>query len=156
MSKPMVNNFINISNEYIDPNSSVKKYPTVDDNKRNNVNSFMERSLQTFGFINDNNSKQSWFQEDITHVDNNIGLTTRNSRKLENTDNNLHLQRSMLQPDFRHGNRFYEFKPVDTRRENFRGIGNENIRKFQNQTGELYQDMTLSKAYDTLYRVNRN
>ena len=70
-------------------------------------------------------------------------------------DCDLHLKRSMLQPDLRQGNRFYEIKPENTRRENHRGIGNENARKFQNQTEEMYKDMNWSKSYDIAAGINR-
>ena len=173
------------SNEYLNPNNTHNVYPTVineninskenncreqnNRTKMGNVNSFMERSLQTVNFIDNNNSKNIWsnpisnnsFQNfhinDGNTIDNDeatyLGISTRNTRKMD--DGDLHLKRSMLQPDFRQGNRFYEIKPANTRRENYRGIGNENARKFQTQTEEMFKDMNWSKSYDIAAGINR-
>ena len=80
-------------------------------------------------------------------------MNTRKTKKTNECD--LHLKRSMLQPDFRHGNRFYEIKPTNTRRENYKGIGNDNARKFQDQTEEMYKSMNWSKAYDNVAGIGR-
>ena len=176
------------SNEYLNPNNIQKVYPNVTNEWKNekinssenncreknnrtkmgNTNSFMERSLQSVNFIDNNNSKNIWSNpisnsfpnfniNDCNTLDSDestyLGINTRNSRKMDDCD--LHLKRSMLQPDLRQGNRFYEIKPENTRRENHRGIGNENARKFQNQTEEMYKDMNWSKSYDIAAGINR-
>ena len=104
--------------EYITP-AGKQVYNSLDMN-----NSLMNRSLQSMSFVN--------------RQEENIGISTRNVRKVDNFD--THLSRSMLQPDFRQGNRFFEMKPENTRRENYRGIDNENVRKFQNQSQEFYKN----------------
>jgi len=177
------------SKEYLNPNNTNTLYPNVINEWKNeniniaenncreqnnrtkmgNINSFMERSLQTINFIDNNNSKNIWSNpisnnsfpnfhlSDGNTLDNDettyLGISTRNTRKLD--DHDLHLKRSMLQPDFRQGNRFYEIKPTNTRRENYRGIGNENARKFQTQTEEMFKDMNWSKSYDIAAGINR-
>lgn len=181
--------------DYVNPNNINKKYPiTVNDfgnkstnvakieisgreqNNRtkdymnnNNINSFMQRSLDTVNFIEQNNNKNIWYNpisnnsfptvhisdKDIDNTG--LGISTRGRRKLDNTDFNsdLHLRRSMLQPDFRQGNRFYEDKPTNTRRETFRDMGNQNARKFQSQTEQLYRELDYTKAYDNAAGINR-
>ena len=137
--------------------------------KETNVNSFMKRSLDNLGFIETNNSKNIWYNNIAnssfpnTHISENniesnyLGITTRGSRKLDDTNFNgdLHLRRSMIQPDIREGNRFFEFKPTNTRRESFRNIGNESAIKFQNQNEEMYKKMNYTQAYDTAAGINR-
>jgi hypothetical protein len=137
--------------------------------KETNVNSFMKRSLDTVGFMETNNSKKIWSNPIVnssfptTHISENdiennyLGVTTRGHRKLDDTNFNgdLHLRRSMLQPDLRQGNRFFEFKPTSTRRESFRNVGNESAIKFQNQTEELYKEMNYTKSYDYAAGINR-
>ena len=137
--------------------------------KETNVNSFMKRSLDTVGFIETNNSKNIWYNPianssfSNTHLSENdiesnyLGITTRGSRKLDDTNFNgdLHLRRSMLQPDLRQGNRFFEFKPTSTRRESFRNVGNESAIKFQNQNEEMYKKMNYTHAYDKAAGINR-
>jgi hypothetical protein len=139
------------------------------DSKSGNINSFMRRSLDTVGFIERNNKSNIWSNSianssfPTAHIADNeientyLGISTRGNRKLDNTDfnNDLHLRRSMLQPDFRQGNRFYEDKPANTRRESFRRLGNENVRKFQNQTESMYREMNYTKAYDQAAGINR-
>lgn len=134
-----------------------------------NINSFMKRSLETLDFIENNNNQNLWhnpiinnsfpnfyFSNDDNH-NTTMGISTRGGRKLDDTNfnNNLHLQRSMLQPDFRQGNRFYEDKPSNTRRDSYRGIGNQNVLKFQDQTKKMYNDLNYTKAYDTAAGINR-
>ena len=168
-------NFVDINrNEYINPNDINKKYPSMSENYKTkdnekNINSFMKRSLDTINFIQRNNNSNIWANPianssfPSVHISNKeientyLGISTRGSRKLDNTDfnNDLHLRRSMLQPDFRHGNRFYENKPTNTRRESYRRLGNENVRKFQDQTEKMYKEMTYTKAYDKAAGINR-
>ena len=178
--------------DYVDPNSVNNTYPrTVNeggntfeakseisgreynnrtkDMNNGNINSFMKRSLETVGFIEQNNNKNLWHnsiannsfpnlhmsssEAENTH----LGISTRGHRKLDGTDfnNNLHLRRSMLQPDFRQGNRFYEDKPSNTRRNSYRGLGNQNAQKFQDQTKQMYSEMDYTKAYDRAAGINR-
>lgn len=173
---------------YINPNTTNKTYPkTENDNihnarreisgrdfnnrtkdmNNNNINSFMRRSLETVGFI-ENNNKNIWQTSlinnsfpniPISNVNENshLGISTRGTRKLDSTDfnNNLHLRRSMLQPDFRQGNRFYEDKPFNTRRDSYRDVGNQNAKKFQDQTKQMYSEMNYTKAYDKAAGINR-
>jgi len=173
--------------DYVNPNDIKKKYPSTsnrnstsdakveysgrsqNNRSKNNVNSFMQRSLDTVGFIEQNNNKNIWSNPiannsfPAVHISENeientyLGISTRGNRKLDNTDFNsdLHLRRSMLQPDFRQGNRFYEDKPTNTRRDSYRGLGNESARKFQNQTEIMYQEMDYTKAYDRAAGINR-
>ena len=176
------------TSDYMNPENSQKKYPTTsnrDSNNANNannasslrkddkngkVNSFMQRSLDTFGFIENNNSKNIWSNPiannsfPSAHISNNesnesnyLGVSTRGNRKLGNTESNtdFHLKRSMLQPDFRSGNRFFEYKPTNTRRDSYKDLGNENARKFQNQTEQLFNEMDHTKAYDQAAGINR-
>ncbi len=157
---------------YINPNIRNIKYAKTNnrgdtkinfkENKRSNINSFMDRSLATVNFIKENNNKNIWFNPIVNTTcpkfniinnkfeNNNIGINTRGSRKL-NVNDNLHLNRSMMLPDFRHGNRFFEFKPQNSRRETYRDIGNKNVIKFQNQTQQMFQNQDYTKAYDTAY-----
>jgi hypothetical protein len=160
---------------YIDPNNLNLNYPQTqnredtkfncrEQNNRslNNVNSFMNRSLDTVKFIEKNNNKNIWFNPIVNTtcpkfniVNNNfeninLGINTRGNRKL-NMNDNLHLNRSMMMPDFRQGNRFFEFKPENSRRETHRDIGNKNVMKFQNQTQQMFQNQDYAKAYDTAY-----
>jgi hypothetical protein len=137
--------------------------------KETNVNSFMKRSLDTVGFMETNNSKNIWSNPIVnssfptTHISENdiesnyLGVTTRGHRKLDdnNFNGDLHLRRSMLQPDLRQGNRFFELKPASTRRESFRNVGNESAIKFQNQTEELYKKMNYTQSYDAAAGINR-
>ena len=139
------------------------------DSINGNINSFMKRSLDTIGFIEHNNNKNIWCNPisnnsfPNVHISDNdidniyLGISTRDRRKLDNTDfnSNLHLRRSMLQPDFRQGNRFYEEKPTNTRRESFRDLGNQNAQKFQTQTEQMYREMNYTKAYDNAAGINR-
>ena len=179
--------------DYVNPDDKNKKYPSTanrdnfndvsltreaktdytgrgeNNRTKNNINSFMSRSLDTVGFIENNNNKNIWSNPiannsfPTVHISDNeientyLGISTRDNRKLDNTDFNsdLHLRRSMLQPDFRQGNRFYEDKPTNTRRDNYRRIGNENARKFQNQTETIYKEMNYTKAYDQAAGINR-
>ena len=141
---------MNNHSNYINPNNIIKKYPKTVNNdsinrKDNNINLFMQRSLDTFNFIENNNSKNIWknpihnnsFTNNLfktNEVENSyLGISTRRKKKLEETELNsdLHLKRSMLQPDFRTGNRFFEYKPTNTRRDNYKDIGNQNAIKFQ-------------------------
>lgn len=159
----------NLSNEAKTEVSGREQNNRTKDSNSGNVNSFMRRSLDTVGFIERNNNSNIWSNPianssfPMVHIANNeientyLGISTRGSRKLDNTDFNsdLHLRRSMLQPDFRHGNRFYEDKPTNTRRESFRRLGNENARNFQNQTERMYQEMDYTKAYDQAAGINR-
>lgn len=157
---------------YINPNIHNIKYAKTNnrddikfnfkENKRSNINSFMDRSLDTVNFIKENNNKNIWFNPIVNTTcpkfniinnkieNNNIGIDTRGNRKL-NVNDNLHLNRSMMLPDFRHGNRFFEFKPQNSRRETYRDIGNKNAIKFQNQTQQMFQNQDYAKAYDTAY-----
>jgi len=166
--------------DYVDPGFSIKTYPTTSNRDmtnsisfRNrhdgNINSFMQRSLDTFGFIENNNSKNIWKNPIVNssfpkaHLSENeiesnyLGVNTRGNRKLGNTELNsdFHLKRSMLQPDFRTGNRFFEYKPTNSRRDSHKDIGNQNVRKFQNQTEQLYKEMDHTKAYDNAAGINR-
>jgi len=176
--------------DYVNPDNIDKKYPSTsnrdsqnlsseakaelsgreqNNRSKNNINSFMRRSLDTVGFIERNNNSNIWSNPianssfPTVHIANNeientyLGISTRGSRKLDNTDFNsdLHLRRSMLQPDFRQGNRFYEDKPTNTRRESYRNLGNENARKFQNQTEKMYKEMDYTRAYDQAAGINR-
>ena len=128
----------------------------IEQNNRKNItreNLFMERSVQSIPFINNSKNIQSHQISDSFQNDTNLGINTRSLRKMDDCD--LHLKRSMMQPDIRHGNRFYEIKPTNTRRDNYRGIGNENVMKFQNQTEKMYRDMNLSKSYDIAAGMNR-
>ena len=90
------------NNEYIDPNNHKKVY-THHNNKR--INNFNSRC--------NNDVFQS---RDLPNV-NFYGSTTRinNRNKIAENSYNLHLERSMVQPDYRQGNRFYEYKPHSTR-----------------------------------------
>tara|TARA_A100001015_G_C14594662_1_gene558083 strand:+ start:90 stop:563 length:474 start_codon:yes stop_codon:yes gene_type:complete len=96
--------FIN-NNEYINPDNYRRQIYT---NKPNNQNS-----------INTNNR---YFDTNITQsldlpASNFYGADTRNNniKKQYKNSNNLHLRRSMIQPDKRYGNRFYEYKPHSSR-----------------------------------------
>ena len=174
------NSPVSIGNDYIDPSNRNNTYPqTVNDavsncrdlnnrSKNDGTNSFMSRSLETVNFIENNNSKNIWSNPIINssfpttagggEADNiYMGINTRGARKMDTTDFNqdLHLRRSMLQPDTRQGNRFFEFKPTNTRRESYRDVGNQNAQKFQTQTEELYQKMNYTQAYDNAAGINR-
>ena len=169
---------------YINPNISNIKYATTnnrEDTKFNcreqnnrtnnsvidNKNSFMNRSLESVKFIEENNNKNIWYNPIVNsscpkfNIVNNkfenthVGINTRGNRKL-NVNDNLHLNRSMMLPDFRHGNRFFEFKPENSRRETYRDIGNKNVIKFQNQTQRMFQNQDYAKAYDTAYGTKNN
>ena len=162
----------NVTNEWKNENVNNADNNCREQNNRTkmgNINSFMERSLQNVNFIDSNNSKNIWsnpiannsfpnfYTTDCNSIDNDdinyLGMNTRKTKKTNECD--LHLKRSMLQPDFRHGNRFYEIKPTNTRRENYKGIGNDNARKFQDQTEEMYKSMNWSKAYDNVAGIGR-
>lgn len=131
-----------LKNPYIDPNKINHTYPKTKNSfvekEYSNSNLFMKRNMQNIEFINDRQTKKH----------NHIGMNTRGKRKLDNTDFNqdLYLRRSMQQSDFRHGNRFYEVKPKNTRRDNYREIGNLNARKIQEQTKEIYHKNGLYTA----------
>lgn len=137
-----------------------------------NINGFMKRSLETLGFIEENNNKNIWYNpisntsiptnksfkmENLNILNKNCGINTRNNRKLDSYEDNsdLHLKRSLLQPDFREGNRFYEYKPTNTRRDSFRDINNQNARDFQCQSEKFYKDMDYTNAYDNAAGMNR-
>ena len=167
------NNFFNDKSQlgnYVNPDTTNKQYSKINNvdpkeisgreinnrSKETNVNSFMKRSLYTVGFIETNNSK-NMFLTSKNDENSYLGITTRGNRKLDDTNFNgdLHLRRSMLQPDFRQGNRFFEFKPTSTRRESYRNDGNESALKFQNQTEEMYKKMNYTQAYDKAAGINR-
>jgi hypothetical protein len=123
----------------------------------------MNRSLDTINFMK-NNAQNMWsnpiinnsfIQSQGGNLENSTyGITTRGNRKLDYKED-LHLRRSMLQPDFRQGNRFYEFKPENTRRESYRDAGNKSAQEFQNQTQQMFNDMNYTKAYDQAAGMNR-
>lgn len=188
-------NDVSTFQDYVNPDNINKSYPkTMNDGnqtqkeifgkKLNNrtlnsrtANTFINRSMDTVNFINNNNNQNIW-QNPIANTsfpnsfpnsflnkntsendtyDSHMGITTRGKRKLDgsNVNDNLHLRRSLLQPDFRQGNRFYEDKPSNTRRESYRNMGNQNVRKFQSQTETMYKEMNYTKAYDNAAGINR-
>lgn len=128
-------------------------YNCIEQKNITRENLFRERLVQSIPFINNSKNIQSHQISDSFQNDTYLGINTRSLRKIDDCD--LHLKRSMIQPDIRHGNRFYEIKPTNTRRDNYRGIGNENVMKFQNQTEKIYRDMNLSKSYDFAAGMNR-
>jgi len=98
------------NNEYIDPNNSNRLPHT--NNTSNNNNNLIDR------FLDINNRNDVIQSSDLPNV-NFYGIDTRNNNSKKDTlsrnSYNLHLMRSMIQPDNRYGNRFYEYKPSGTR-----------------------------------------
>ncbi len=131
---------------------------------KNEMGSFMERSLDTFSFIQNNNSQNIWENSLInstsisssnnSNIEDNIhlGMITRKPKKNEFNAKNedLHLKRSILNTNFMHGNRFYEIKPTNSRRHNYRDIGNEHIRQNQSETKELLKQNKYGDAYNKI------
>jgi hypothetical protein len=121
---------------------------------------FMERSIEQANFQNNLQNQQLWgnpvlkqnfkSSEEIPYM----GKHSRRERKL-NSEEDLFLQRSLIQPDMRQGNRFYEIMPSSGRREPLRNFDNNNINSFQQQEARIYQQMDYSKAFDKGANVGR-
>jgi hypothetical protein len=131
-----------LEKEYVNPEKVNKSYSKVDKKVEQDVGSFMKRSLDAMNFIKDNNSKNIWenpmvysssiHTPNIERTDDvYMGMTTRKERKIDIKNNeDMFLKRSMMGTDFRHGNRFYEIKPLNTRTFTYREHGNEQAIKF--------------------------
>ena len=153
-----------LEKEYINPEKVNKNYNKIDKKveQSKNIGSFMKRSLDAKNFITENNSKNIWENPMVysssIHTPNierkddiYKGLTTRKEKKINIKNNeDMFLKRSMLGNDFRHGNRFYEMKPTNTRTFTYRENGNENAIKFQNQTQRLFNDSSYFDAYNDI------
>lgn len=129
----------NQNTNYINPNHINTTYPTLNilgreqnnqtHNLHNqNITSFMKRSLENADFIKYQNDQcNNTYDDNIQYNSNNYihtGIQTRGNKKTQFSEinNNIHLSRSIVQPDFRQGNRFYEDKPFNSRKDNFREI----------------------------------
>ena len=154
---------------YINPNNTKPFYPNIikrsrigigrDDTKRANYENdlFMKRSLENFQFMQNNNKQNIWTNPisdgsfPKTHIHNPFmesihkGVGTRQIRKINDygSNNDLHLKRSLIQPDYRMGNRFMEYKPSDTRNSN-KNIGNQYANKYQQQSNELFGNRVIT------------
>lgn len=149
---------------YINPNNSnaIKRSRIGigrDDTKRANYENdlFMKRSLENLQFMQNNNKQNIWTNPisdgsfPKTHIHNPFmesihkGVGTRQIRKISDSrsNNDLHLKRSLIQPDYRFGNRFMEYKPSDTRNSN-KNIGNQYANKYQQQSNELFGNRVIT------------
>lgn len=103
----------------------------------------MDRALQTVEL------KQKFFafrdvQQTQEFSGNNYkGVCTRKI-KTPNYKYNTHLQRSMASNDMRHGNRFFEYKPIDTRHTETQ-MRNEKALRIQEQ--KLYDNKIKYQNY---------
>jgi len=88
----------------------------------------------------------------------NYGVSTRKSRKIDPSgrNENIFLNRSMVQPDMRHGNRFYEYMPqTDRVSGQRRESDNMMANQFQQQSAQMYSEMDYQRAFDTGAAVGR-
>lgn len=90
------------------------------------------------------------------NVNAHAGLNTRSERKLgQGTDlQNMWLERSMVQPDMRFGNRFYEHLPQGTRKER---SSTSNTRAQERQdASRVYENRDYSESFDRGAQVGRS
>lgn len=141
----------------------------------NSMGLFMARSIDESNFISTQKSNEMWgnplikrnFPTEQKKIENpepinsssssHAGINSRASRKIDSagTNEDLFLRRSMIQPDMRHGNRFFEIMPDSDRRESYRQSDNMRNAQFQQDTATLYKTQDFKKAFDTGASVGR-
>ncbi len=133
--------------------------------KKEPMGAFMNRSLETVDILSQQNPKSwshnSWgqfrgnSQQQGSLMDYHQGVNTRGNHRTENMrkQQDLFLQRSLVQPDIRVGNRFFEEKPSDTRRARFSTISNQRSQTRQQQS--VYQS-NYSRAMRRAYPVKND
>lgn len=79
------------------------------------------------------------------------GISSRKTRKLDfgGQNEDMFLKRSLIQPDMRHGNRFYEIMPETDRRQSYRQEDNVRSTQFQQQTAQIAADADFRSAYNS-------
>jgi hypothetical protein len=130
----------------------------------------MNRSVQESGFLNhQQNTNNLWgnpvIKSNFPKVDEknlemipNYGINTRTLRKIDSAgrNENIFLNRSLVQPDMRHGNRFYEIMPqTDRQSGSKRASDNMMANQFQQQSAQIYSQMDYQKAFDSGASISR-
>lgn len=82
--------------------------------------------------------------------DTHMAVGTRGDKKLDfsGRNENIFLNRSMVQPDMRYGNRFFEIKPESDRQSGRRDEENNGVNRFQHQNNELFGQKDFRQAFD--------
>jgi hypothetical protein len=132
---------------------------------------FMDRSIDDSKFLAEQNKGQLWGNPLIkrnfpspmdtkmvpTPTDSHGGVSSRASRKVDSAGRNedMFLRRSMVQPDMRHGNRFYEIMPDTDRRASYRQSDNVRSTQFQQQSAQMHSNHDFRQAYASGASVGR-
>lgn len=127
-----------------------------------NVGVFMERSLEQSNFVQHQNKNQMWgnpilqqnfpspLEEKFEHSEPipYMGISSRSSKKIDSKNNeDFFINRSLIQPDMRRGNRFYEIMPSSGRKEPLRNSDNGRVDQFQQQQASMFQQMDYATAF---------
>jgi hypothetical protein len=132
--------------------------------KTNDIGFFLDRSLDDSKFMVHQKQGDMWGNPLIKRnfpppgevVDSPNGINSRPGRKIESMGNNedFFLKRSLVQPDMRHGNRFYEIMPESDRKEPLRQEDNANVKRFQEQSRQFYENYDFRRVYGSQQQKN--